>query len=295
VVVSDVLDGLVTVGGRRVAYCLYGAGGRHRTLFQYGTPGVRWLSPQLIAAASRAGAALLVIDRPGYGGSSRRPGRRVVDVVDEVAAVLAAVGWQQCALWGGSGGGPHALALAARLPDRVNRCASVVGLAPPDAPGLNWYAGMSAGNVEEFEAAAAGEQHYRPLVQRLAAEAVTAVERGGIQVADGYDLPEADRRALAARRAETGYLDRMRATYTGGIDGWVDDGIAFTQPWGFELADITVPVSVWYGVQDVLGPRAHPEYLLTAIATAERRELAGGHVLQDADLDAVYAWLCDGE
>ena len=182
---TDALDGLVVVDGRQVAYCLYGREARHRTLFHYGTPGVRWLSPQLIAAADRADTAMLVVDRPGYGGSDRRPGRRVVDVVDDVAAVLAAVGWEQCAVWGGSGGGPHALAVAARLADRVSRCASVVGLAPPDAPGLAWYAGMSLGNVEEFEAADAGEQRYRPLVERLAREAVAAVERGGVQVADG--------------------------------------------------------------------------------------------------------------
>ncbi len=293
--VTDALDSAVAVDGRRVAYCVYGARGRHRVLFQYGTPGVRYLSPQLIAAAKRAGAALLVIDRPGYGGSSRRPGRRVVDVAEDVSAVLSAVGWARCAVWGGSGGGPHALAVAARLPDRVSRCASVVGLAPPNAPGLDWYAGMSRGNIEEFKAAAASEERYRPLVQRLAAQSVTAIEDGGVQVADDYDLPDADRRALAARRAEEGYLDRMRATYTGGVDGWIDDGIAFTQPWGFDLAELTVPVSVWYGVQDVLGPRAHPEHLLSAIPPAERRELTGGHVLQDADLDAIYAWLCPAE
>jgi hypothetical protein len=120
------------------------------------------------------------------------------------------------------------------------------------APGLDWFAGMPAGNVEEFTLAAAGEQAYRPLVRRLAAEAVAAVTAGGVQVAPEYQLPEADIRALRARLTEDGYQDRMRAAYTDGVDGWIDDCIAMTQPWGFDLSAIEVPVSVWYGPDDVL-------------------------------------------
>ena len=66
--------------------------------------------------------------------------------------------------------------------------------------------------------------------QRLAGEALAAIEQGGTQVGEDYDLPEVDNLALRARRAEDGYLDRMRATYTGGVDGWIDDGLAFTRP-----------------------------------------------------------------
>jgi pimeloyl-ACP methyl ester carboxylesterase len=68
-----------------------------------------------------------VIDRPGYGRTSRRPDRRIADVVDDVRAVLEVVGWDRFAVWGGSGGAPHALAIAAGLPNRVTACASVVG------------------------------------------------------------------------------------------------------------------------------------------------------------------------
>jgi pimeloyl-ACP methyl ester carboxylesterase len=96
--VSDVVDGVVVADGRKVAYNRYGVGEPERTLLQYGTPGVRRLSPQYLLPAHRAGTELLVIDRPGYGGSDRRPDRRVVDVVGDVAAVLDAVGWLRCAV-----------------------------------------------------------------------------------------------------------------------------------------------------------------------------------------------------
>lgn len=287
------MDEYVVVQDRRVDYCLYNSGAPHRALFEYGTPGTRWLSPSLTLAAGQAGFELLVIDRPGFGTATRRPRRRIVDVVDDVLAVLDRVGWERFAVWGGSGGAPHALAIAARLADRVRCCASVVGPAPYDAAGLDWYANMSAGNVEEFRAAALGEDAYRPLVERIAAEAMASIEAGGLQVTADYDLPESDRRALRARLTEDGYLDRMRATYSRGVDGWIDDCIAMTRPWGFDLSAINVPTSVWYGVNDVLGPSTHADYLISAIPGAQRHELSGGHVLGESDLAALYAWLAD--
>lgn len=287
------VDGHVRVAGRRVEYCLYNRGANRRAVFQYGTPGTRWLSPQLIDAGASAGFELLAIDRPGYGGTDRRPGRRVVDVVADVHAVLDVEQWDRFAVWGGSGGAPHALAIAARLPDRVTACASVVGLAPFDAPGVDWYAGMSAGNVEEFQAAALGERVYRPLVERLAANALASIEAGGIQVAGDYQLPEVDRRALAARQQEDGYRARMQRTYEQGVDGWLDDCIALTRPWGFELSQLATPTSVWYGPADVLASREHHEYLLSSIPGARRHQLGGGHILDAHDLAAIYDWLTD--
>jgi pimeloyl-ACP methyl ester carboxylesterase len=278
--------------GRTLTYCLYGPDQGVPVLFHYGTPGVRLLASRAVRAAERCGVRLLVPDRPGYGGSTRRPGRRVADVVDDIAHLADALGWDRFASWGGSGGAPHALACAALLADRVGRCASVVGPAPFDADGLDWFAGMSVGNVEEFTRARLGETAYRPLVDRLAREAVAAVEAGRVQVPPDYDLPDADVAALQERLAEPGHRERTRSAYLGGVDGWVDDVLAMTRPWGFELAQITVPVSVWYGSRDVLSPRGHGEWLLAHVPGAARRELpSGGHLLGDTDLDGLYAWL----
>lgn len=257
-------------------------------MFQYGTPGTRRLSNQLIQAARDADYDLLVLDRPGYEAASRRPGRRVVE---DVVAVTRTLGWDRFAVWGGSGGAPHALAIAARMAAQVTACASVVGLAPFDAPGLDWYAGMSPGNVAEFSAAARSEAAYRPLVNRLASDALASIEAGGLQVTADYQLPESDRVALASRQAEADYRERMRATYRDGINGWIDDGLAFTRSWGLQLSSVAVPVSIWFGVHDVLASPAHADYLITTIPGASRHELAGGHLLSDDDLAAIYQWL----
>jgi pimeloyl-ACP methyl ester carboxylesterase len=278
--------------GRTLSYCLYGRDHGVPVIFHYGTPGVRLLSPQAVRAAVRQGVRLLVPDRPGYGGSTRRPGRRVADVVEDVSLLADALGWDRFATWGSSGGAPHALACAALLPDRVRRCAAVVSPAPFDAEGLDWFAGMSPGNVEEFTQARLGEATYRPLVERLAREAVASVEAGEVEIPPDYNLPEADLAVLRGRLLERGHHQRTRMAFLGGVDGWIDDIMAMTEPWGFHLSQIDAPMSIWYGPDDVLSPRGHAEWLMAHLPNAKRRELpSGGHLLNDNDLDSLYTWL----
>jgi predicted esterase len=83
----------------------------------------------------------------------------------------------------------------------------------------------------------------------------------------------------------------MRLAYVDGIDGWIDDGLAFTRPWGFDVSTVTTRTSIWYGTEDVLAAQDHHEYLLAHIADAERHQLAGGHLLTRDQLAAIYAWL----
>jgi pimeloyl-ACP methyl ester carboxylesterase len=267
--------------GRLVAFSRYGPADGRRVVFHYGTPGTRHLSERATNVLAERDVQILVLDRPGYGESSRWPGRCIADVVSDVAMVADLHGWDRFAVWGGSGGGPHALACASLLADRVERCASVVGPAPYGADGLDWMDGMSPGNVEEFDRALEG----------LAREAVEAVQSGEVPLGPEYELPEADLAALRTRMAEPGYLERTIAMHTGGIDGWIDDAIALVKPWGFDPDEISVPVSVWYGPDDVLCPQAHAEWLLAHVPGAERHELPSGHLLGDAELNAIYGWL----
>lgn len=277
--------------GRTLSYCLYGPEDGTPVVFQYGMPGTMFLAADRLRPLDDLGVRLLVADRPGYGASTRRPGRSVARVADDVAVLVDLLGWDRFAVWGASGGGPHALACAARMGERVARCASVVSPAPFDAEGLDWLAGMSPGNVEEFTRARAGEAAYRPLVEQLARDAVAAAESGALAVAEGYQLAESDRAVLAAQARSPDHLFRTKAAYTGGIDGCVDDGLAFTRPWGFNVTSIGVPVSVWYGPEDALCPRAHTDWLLRHIPAAEARELPGGHVLSGPSLQRLYGWL----
>lgn len=282
---------VTSVEGRAVGFRLYGPATGSPVVMHNGTPGTSMLGPRHVSVAEQVGVRLLVIDRPGYGASARQPGRRVVDVVTDVSRIVDDLGWDRFAVWGGSGGGPHALACAATLPQRVTRCACVVGPAPFDAAGLDWFAGMSPANVEEFRLAQQGDQSYRPLVERLGTEAVAAAAAGDIQITEEYQLAESDIAALQARTTEDGYLARVQAAFRDGADGWIDDSIAMVRPWGFDLGTIAVPVSVRYGLDDVLVPSGHGDYLARTIPDAQQALLSGGHVLGDDDLSSIYTWL----
>lgn len=288
------LERVVSLGDRVVSFARYGREGGRRVVFHFGTPGTRHLGPRMTRIVDARAIDLVVLERPGYGESTRRPGRSVADVVSDVVAVVTELGWDRFAVWGGSGGGPHALACAALVPDLVERCACVVSPAPFAAEGLDWFDGMPPGNVEELSLAVHGDAAVRPLVERLAAEAVAAVEAGVIPLGAEYELTEADRAALQARLSEPGYLERTRASNTGAIDGWIDDLIAFTGSWGFDLADIAVPVSIWSAAHDSLCPPAHSDWLASHVPSAEARLLPHGHILDEVDLDAIYGWLVQG-
>jgi pimeloyl-ACP methyl ester carboxylesterase len=277
--------------GRNLTYCMYGPEDGKPVLFQYGTPGTRFLAPDRTSALDGVGVRLLVADRPGYGGSTRIPGRNVAQVAGDVTVLVDHLGWERFAVWGGSGGAPHALGCAAQLGDRITRCASVVGPAPFAADGLDWYRGMTPGNVKEFTLAESGEAAYRPLVEQLARDAVAAVERGDSPVADDYELAAADRAALTQQFTAPGHLFRTQMAYMGGIDGWIDDIIAFTREWGFDITRICAPVSIWYGPDDALCPHGHTDWLLSHIPGAEAHVLPGGHLLDVSSLQSLYRWL----
>src|SRR4029078_5502265 len=203
-------------------------------------------------------------DRCVYRGCARGPGRRVADETDDVVVLADHLGFERFAVTGASGGGPHALACAALLPDRVVRVACVVGGAPLGAPGLEreeWLAGQDPENVKEFGWAMAGEDVLYPELERELAEVAARVAVDPSTVLGNFELSEADRAELA--RPERIQIIRESVTEcaaTGGA-GWVDDDLAFVKPWGFAVDQISVPVLVRYGATDVLVPPPHGEWL----------------------------------
>lgn len=106
----------LTSGNRVVRYCPYGPQDGTPVISHNGTPSTRWKRQDVIAAIERAGVRLLAYDRPGYGGSTRQPGRRVADAAEDARLLADALGWERFAAHGHSGGGPFALACARCCP-----------------------------------------------------------------------------------------------------------------------------------------------------------------------------------
>ncbi|MCW2497337.1 alpha/beta hydrolase [Jatrophihabitans sp.] len=228
-------------------------------LFHHGTPGSGRPSRSMQAATAERGLRLVTYSRAGYSSSTRNPGRRVVDVVPDVAAVLDHLGAQRCLVAGKSGGGPHALATAAVLGDRVAGVCSIAGVGPYDASGLDFLAGMGSENVVEFNKTVEGEAVLRPYLEAESAGLESADVAGMIKVMETV-LPDVDRAVLTDEYGED-QLASMREGLRLGVDGWLDDDLAFATGWGFELGDIAVPSFIWQGSADLMVPFAHGEWL----------------------------------
>ncbi len=267
---ADRLTTITTPDGRALGVAQWGAPDGSVIFGLHGTPGSRFGRHPDEAGLERAGLRVVTYDRPGYGVSDRLPGRRVVDCVADVAAIADTLGIGRFAVTGGSGGGPHALAVAARLGSRVSAAECRVGVAPFDAEGLNWWAGMDPQNVEEFRWALEGEQVLHENLSRLAAEDLARIDKDPSKIlSDDWQLADADRAKLARPDMQRMFLQDMRSAFAAGVWGWVDDNLAFVSGWGFSLDEIDVPVTVRYGAQDVLVPAGHGAWLAARVPAAK--------------------------
>jgi pimeloyl-ACP methyl ester carboxylesterase len=263
----------------------------HPVFFLHGSPGSRLLFPGQVQEARRKSIRLIGHDRPGYGGSTPKPGRTVADEAADVSAIADALGIDRFAVYGHSGGGAPTLACAALLPKRVVAAASLAGVAPYPAEGLDWTAGMGELNVSDF---------HLMLSDRPAWEAKSAEDAAMLQQAtpDGLIdymsslVSDVDRTFLTEEMASF-LLRQGREGLRPGIAGAVDDALSGVQPWGFELSSIRVPLQLWHGAQDRFVPFAHGQWLAARLPHAEKHlEPSEGHLsLMVNRAPPVHDWL----
>lgn len=229
-------------------------------VWHHGSPHTGEPIEPLVAAAHGRGIRLVTYARPGYGGSTPNPGRDVASAAADVAAIADALGLDRFAVLGYSGGGPHALACAAMLPGRVTAAATLACVAPY-GPGGDWFDGMRAPGA-------------------LRAAAVSREARETFAEADEFDpgqFVDADWAALDGEWAELG-RDARRAE-SAGPGGLIDDDVAFTRSWGFDLGGVRVPTLLVHGERDRMIPRSHAVRTLAALPQARLwMRLEEGHV-----------------
>jgi pimeloyl-ACP methyl ester carboxylesterase len=239
----------------------------------HGTPGAGLVYEPFARAAAERGLELVTYSRPGYDDVPRQEGRSVASCAADVERILDERGADRCYTFGWSGGGPHALACSALLGDRVIKAATIASIAPIEAEGLDWLAGMGEENLEEFVALRRGSAELRAFLDSARAS-LTQMTAEHVAASLGDLIGEADRRVLTGGFAEH-LADTFRTALARGVDGWFDDDIAFFEPWGFDLAAIAVPVTVWQGDQDRMVPFAHGQWLAANVPGA-RAELRPG-------------------
>jgi pimeloyl-ACP methyl ester carboxylesterase len=263
--------------GRRLEVFIAGADAGPLVVSHGGTPSSGRTFPPLLETARERGLRHVGYARPGYSESDRSEGRTVADCVADTAAIADHLGADHFHTLGGSGGGPHALACAALLPERVISAATIAGAAPREAEGLDWYAGMADENVEEFGLAERGAAALEPWLERET-ERMAGAQAEEVADALGSLISVVDREALNGDLAEFFTSSFPRAVKRG-VFGWLDDDLAFVRRWGFDLSRIEVPVTIWHGAQDRFVPFEHGRWLADHVAGARPRLLADdGHL-----------------
>lgn len=269
---------LTTADGRRLCFAEWGRPDGVPVFVLHGSPGSRLgIAAETEAVVTDLGGRLITYDRPGYGQSDGRgPATRVVDHVEDVRAIADRLGIAGFSITGNSGGAPHALAVAARFPDRVVRVSNTGAIAPLDLMGLDEWQRNQDGDTREYTAAVrAGQAACTTLFERLDAEMRAAL-------ADDDPMRSAT-------------LEQTRQ----GVAAWVNDERALELPWGFSVSEIRAPAVIYANPNDTVTPPNHAEWLVTHIRSAVlvRSANAPGH----ANIDdksrarrAVYAWLIKG-
>jgi pimeloyl-ACP methyl ester carboxylesterase len=235
-------------------------------VFHHGSPGAAVPFAAFDRAAAERGVRLVTYSRPGFGSSTRQEGRTIADGAADAAVIADRLGAQRFGTVGWSGGGPHALACAALLPERVFAAATIAGVAPYDADDLDWTAGMGEDNRIEYPLAASDRDAHLAWM-RPAAEAMATITPEAIVTELRSLISDVDEPALTGELGDM-LASSFRSAFRNGLWGWRDDDLAFVAPWGFEVAAMTVPVSIWQGRHDLMVPLAHGEWLVAHIPSA---------------------------
>lgn len=253
----------------------YGEPGGAPFFYCHGLPGSRRECELLDAAARRHGMRVIGIDRPGYGGSMPQAGRTLRDWPETIQRLADRLNLERFGVIGISGGGPYALACARWLPERMTAVAAVCGLGPLHGTGLastlHWHARQvfRLADMNAWPVLAA----YGQALSLGARVAPRTVMRSL-----GLLLGDEDRKVMSDREAARLLADNVTEAFRQGAKGVLDDLRICSRPWGFDLADITVPVQLWHGSQDRLVPLAHSEYLHKRIPGSTLERVAGeGH------------------
>lgn len=260
-------DGRLTLrDGRTLAWEEYGPADGLPVLQFQGTPGSRFSRHAHEDVYDRLGVRFIVFDRPGYGASSRLPGRGIAVIADDAAQLLDHLGLDSVHTSGGSGGGPHVLAFAASHADRVRAATVVVGGTPLEEEDI---AGLIQINRDAWYAAREGWQALYDLLAPMRDEVLKDPLAGfkGLMEA----APPSDKAVMEDPDWQRVLVESVTEAFRPGAEGWVDEGMALTLDWDYDVADVRCSVTWWHGDHDANAPLAPVHRLIARMHGVDLR------------------------
>ena len=268
------LEGSVAVrDGRRLSFAEFGTPRGAAIIWMHGTPGARRQIPvEARAYAAEHDLRIIGVDRPGIGTSTPHLYANVLDWVGDLAMLADALAVDTMRVIGLSGGGPYALAAGVGLPDRVHGVGVLGGVAPTKGPDA-----IRGGLVELAPYAAPVLAFTRVPLGYVLAGALRLARPFAGPAIDAYAAlqPRGDKELLARPEFRAMFLDDLLNGGRFHVGAPLADIILFTRHWGFEAAEVTVPVRWWHGDNDHIIPHAHGEHMAARLPDCRFQTIAG--------------------
>lgn len=269
-------DGTIELSdGRSLGYAAYGPVGGDPLIFCHGTPGSRYTRHPDVSLLETHGIRQVTLERPGYGQSTYVAGRTLLDWPEDVREAADSLGYEEFAIAGISGGGPHALACAARIPQRLTGIAILNGAGPINAPGATDGMALKNRLSQVFG--------HLPLIGRVRTWlGVRAIRKDPDAVIDSLGASFADVDEEILQRPEVRSMLRQDLTEAvrQGTKGWRHDGDLAFSSWGFGLDEISPHVDLWHGGLDQNAPITMGRYVAEELPSCTPRFYADeGHLL----------------
>jgi pimeloyl-ACP methyl ester carboxylesterase len=261
-VIDETLQTIQLKDGRFLAYAEYGAPTGTPLFFFHGSNDSRLEAAILHETAQQMGVRLIAPDRPGYGRSDFQPNRTLLDWANDVAQLADTLSIAKFGIMGHSAGGPHAAAVAYALSARLTSVTLISSVGPPGSSNkgmhpmfrlVNFFVGHST-NLHRRVTQQSAEQ-IRNTPDKFFAQ------WGSVSKADGrlfQTHPDVTKRIAA----------EMNEALHQGIEGMLYEHPLYKRPWGFDLANISLPIHVWHGLADPQAPPAGSEFLVDHLPNA---------------------------
>ena len=266
---------LIVRDGRTVAWTEWGPANPVPVLRVPGTPGSRWTIRGDRTPWADHGLRVLTTERPGYGESTRLPGRRFAEHADDLAEILDTASLDRVFVMGGSGAAPHILAFLSRHPDRVRAATILAGAAPlaQDEVGTMIPINQQAHVLAKANDRAGLEGLLAPIRDELLADPLAGFR------STMAEAPADDQAVINDPVWQQAFIRAVREALGGGIDGWVDESMAIVQDWDdIDLTAVTPSVTWFHTAADRNAPLAAARRLVEQLPHAQFRLWDdGGH------------------